>query len=168
MPERRSASRLQGVPDPRAGIDAGGARGAGVTGAGPVRAVSLGAAGDGWPLRPRSHPRRRPLRRPRCRAACARHRRSLPGCADRAERHPRQCSRRPGNAGLCHRRWHDPERPAAGTVPRSHRGRAGRAGRRAESERRRLKRAPRHPDRTAAGAGGRGASSEFTTVPARR
>ena len=44
----------------------------------------------------------------------------------------------------------------------------GRAGRRAESERRRLKRAPRHPDRAAAGAGGRGASSEATTVAARR
>ena len=83
MPERRSASRLQEVPDPRAGIDAGGTRGAGVTGAGPLRAVSLGAAGGGRPLRPRSHHCRRPLRRPRCRAACARHGRSLRGCADR-------------------------------------------------------------------------------------
>ena len=63
------------------------------------------------PLRPRSHHRRRPLRRPRCRAACARHGGPLSGCADRAERHPRQCSRRPGNAGLRHRRWHDPGRP---------------------------------------------------------
>ena len=63
------------------------------------------------PLRPRSHPRRRLLRRPRCRTNCARHGSSLPGCADRAERHPRQCSRRPGNAGLRHRRWHDPGRP---------------------------------------------------------
>ena len=39
---------------------------------------------------------------------------------------------------------------------------------RVESERRRLKRAPRHPDRAAAGAGGRGASSEATTAAARR
>ena len=133
-----------------------------------LRAVSLGAAGGGRPLRPRSHPRRRPLRRSRCRAACARHGGSRPGCADRAECRPRQCSRRPSNAGLRHRRWRDPGRPAAGTVARSHRGRAGRAGRRAESERRRLKRAPRHPDRTAAGAGGRGASLVATTVAARR
>ena len=59
MSERRSASRLQGVPDPRAGIDAGGTRGAGVTGAGPLRAVSLGAAGGGRPLRPRPYPGRR-------------------------------------------------------------------------------------------------------------
>ena len=168
MPKRRPASRLQGVPDPRAGIDAGGARGAGVTGAGPLRAVSLGAAGGGRPLRPRSHPRRRPLRGPRCRAVRARHEGPRPGRADRAKCRPRQCSRRPGNAGLRHRRWHDPGRPAAGTVPRSHRGRAGRAGRHAESERRRLKRAPRHPDRAAAGAGGRGASFVATTVAARR
>ena len=42
--------RLQGVPDPRAGIDAGGTRGAGVTGAGPLRAVSPGAAGGGRPF----------------------------------------------------------------------------------------------------------------------
>ena len=120
------------------------------------------------PLRPRSHPRRRPLRRPRCRAACARQGGPRPGWADRAERRPRQCSRRKGNAGLRHRRWHDPARPAAGAVPRSHRGRAGRDGRRAESERRRLKRAPCHPDRTAAGAGSRGASLVATTVAARR
>ena len=50
MPERRSAARLQGVPDARAGIDAGGTRGAGVTGAGPLRAVSPGAAGGGRPF----------------------------------------------------------------------------------------------------------------------
>ena len=131
MPERRPAARLQGVPDPRAGIDAGGTHGPGVTGAGPLRAVSRGAAGGGGFLRPRSNPRRRPLRRPRCRAACARHGGPRPGCADRAERHPRQCSRRPGNVGLRHRRWHDPGRPAAGTVPRSYRGRVDRA-RRAE------------------------------------
>ena len=37
-------------PIPRAGTDAGGTRGAGVTGAGPLRAVSLGAAGGGRPF----------------------------------------------------------------------------------------------------------------------
>ena len=79
-----------------------------------------------------------------------------------------QYSRRQGSAGLRHRRWHDPQRPATAAVPRSHRGRAGRAGRRVESERRRLKRGRRHPDRAAAGAGGRGASSVATTVPVRR
>ena len=60
MPKRRPASRLQGVPDPRAGIDAGGSCGAGITGAGPLLAVSPGAAGGGGSLRPRSNPRRRP------------------------------------------------------------------------------------------------------------
>ena len=39
-----------GVPDPRAGIDAGSARGAGVTGAGTLRADSLGAAGGRRPF----------------------------------------------------------------------------------------------------------------------
>ena len=41
MPERRPAVRLQGVPDARAGIDAGGTRGAGVTGAGPLIGLSV-------------------------------------------------------------------------------------------------------------------------------
>ena len=41
MLERRPASGLQGVPDPRAGIDAGGTRGAGVTGAGPLIGLSV-------------------------------------------------------------------------------------------------------------------------------
>ena len=50
MPGRRSAFGLQEVPDPRAGTDAGGARGPGVTGAGPLRAVSPGAAADGRPF----------------------------------------------------------------------------------------------------------------------
>ena len=50
MPERRRAVRLQGVPDPRAGIDAGGTSGAGVTGAGPRRAASLSAAGAEGPF----------------------------------------------------------------------------------------------------------------------
>ena len=50
MPERRFAARLQGVPDPRAGIDDCGTRGAGVTGAGPLLAVSPGAAGGGRPF----------------------------------------------------------------------------------------------------------------------
>ena len=53
------------------------------------------------PLRPRSHPRRRPLRRPRCRAARARHGGPGPGSADRAERQPRQCSRRQRAAHDC-------------------------------------------------------------------
>ena len=50
MPERRSGSGLQGVTDPRVGIGGGVSRGAGVTGAGPVRAVSLGAAAGGRPF----------------------------------------------------------------------------------------------------------------------
>ena len=45
----------------------------------------------------------------------ARHEGPRPGRADRAKCRPRQCSRRPGNAGLRHRRWHDPGRPAAGS-----------------------------------------------------
>ena len=89
MPERRPAVRLQGDPDPRAGIDAGGARGAGVTGAGPLLAVSPGAAGGGRPFDLDHILGRRPLRRPRSRTACARHEEPGPGCADRAERHPR-------------------------------------------------------------------------------
>ena len=107
MPERRPASGIQGVPDPQAGIDAGGTRDAGLTGAGPLRGDSREVAGGGRPLRSRSHPGRRPLHRPRCRAACARHGKSIPGSADRAERRPRQCSRRLGNASPRHWRWHD-------------------------------------------------------------
>ena len=167
MPKRRRPPRLQGVPDPRAGIDAGGTRGAGITGARPLRAVSLGAAGGGRPPTSiTSSPSPAPsVSMPSGLRAIWRTR---PWMRRSSGTPSSPMSRRQGNAGLRHRRWHDSLRPAAGAVPRSHCGRVGRAGRRAESERRRLKRAPRHPDRAAASVGGRGASSVATTVAARR
>ena len=142
MPERRPASRLQGVPDPRAGIDAGGARGAGVTSARPLRAVSLSAAGADDPFGLDAERLARDMENS-----------SLDALIERSAIIANALGVR--GTPACHWRRHDPGCPAAGAVPRSHRGGADRAGRRAEWERRRLKRAPRHPARAAAGAAAR-------------
>ena len=159
MPERRPASGLRGVPDARAGIDAGSARGAGVTGAG---ASTSRFTGRCWGrTAPSTSITSSPSPAPSVSMPSGLRAiwRTRPWMRRSSGTPSSPMSRRQGNAGLRHRRWHDSLRPAAGAVPRSHRGRVGRAGRWAESERRRLKRAPRHPDRAAASAGGRCASS---------
>ena len=128
-------------PIPRAGIDAGGMRAELASRVqGHYEAIHGELLGADGPFDLDHVLGRRPLRRPRCRAARARHGSSLPGWADRAERHPRRRSRTSGDrrplssamtSSGAPRRWSSSAQPS-----RTRKSRA----RRAEQERRRLKR----------------------------